>query len=80
MGVGGHDDGCGKGSVDDERTGGAVSAFFSSDILFELSSSFSDGAGLGVVEGLLPPDDAEPDVEDADPRRVFVHNKTLRYT
>ncbi len=91
VGVGGHDDGCGKGNVDEERTGGAfsplASTFFSS--LFPLpvevaaaSSSSSLGEGLGVVDGWLPPetDEADPEVDEAEPRRALVQSKTLRYT
>ncbi len=92
VGVGGQDDGCEKGNVDEERTGGSafspmVSVFFSSPLTLALgpvadSSSSSLGEGLGVVDGWLPPvtDEAEPEVDEADPRRALVQSKTLRYT
>lgn len=82
VGVGGHDDGCGKGSVDDDRTGAALGAAAAPVAAPALgSSSFSLGAGLGVVdEAALPPDDdVEPDADDeAEPRRVLVQSRTLR--
>lgn len=92
VGVGGQDDGCGNGNVDEERTGGSafsplVSVFFSSVLALTVddavdSSSSSLGEGLGVADGLFPPvtDDADPEVDDADPRRALVQSKTLRYT
>lgn len=92
VGVGGQDDGCGNGKVDEERTGGSAfsplaSVFFSSPLALTVaavvdSSSSSLGDGLGVADGWLPPvtDDADPEVDEADPRRALVQSKTLRYT
>lgn len=80
VGVGGQEDGCGNGSVDDERTGGGFSAsgFLSSLTGLAASSSFSLGAGLGAAEALFPPETDEAEPDEADPRRARVHRRTLR--
>lgn len=99
--MGGQEDGCGKGSVEEERTGGtavppvtplsvlaalsslwvlAAAAATAAVVAAAVSSSLSLGAGLGVVDGLFPPEEAEPEVDEAEPRRALVQSKTLLYT